>query len=142
MISAKLYDGYLTEINNQNMAKILIIDDEPAIAAMLKKMVEKAGHSCMISFNGVDGLAIFDSFEPEILITDIIMPEKEGLEIILELRKRNPELKIIAISGGGRFNYEGYLNSAKHFGANAIFPKPLDLKLLMNKITELLNNQC
>ncbi|MBI5009104.1 MAG: hypothetical protein HZB98_05535 [Bacteroidia bacterium] len=66
------------------------------------------------------------------------MPEKEGLELIIELRRNNPKLKIIAISGGGRFNYEGYLNSAKHFGADMIYQKPLDLKVMMNGISELL----
>jgi len=120
------------------MAKILIIDDETAIAVMLKKMVEKMGHEAKTAENGIEGLQLFDTFRPDLLITDIVMPEKEGLELIIELRRKNPELKIIAISGGGRFQYEGYLNSAKHLGANKIFHKPLDLKELMGSITGLL----
>jgi YesN/AraC family two-component response regulator len=121
------------------MAKILIIDDETAIAMMLKKMVEKAGFEAKTANNGVEGLSVFDTFNPDLLITDIVMPEKEGLELIFELRRKNPNLKIIAISGGGRFQYEGYLNSAKHLGANRVFQKPLDLKELINSITELLS---
>ncbi len=121
------------------MAKILIIDDETAISMMLKKMVEKAGFEAKTANNGVEGLSVFDTFNPDLLITDIVMPEKEGLELIFELRRKNPNLKIIAISGGGRFQYEGYLNSAKHLGANRVFQKPLDLKELMNSITELLS---
>lgn len=120
------------------MARILIIDDESAISVMLKRMVEKAGHETRIAANGVEGMQLFDTFSPELLITDIVMPEKEGLELIFELRRKIPELKIIAISGGGRFQYEGYLNSAKHLGANMVFQKPLDLKALMNGISELL----
>jgi YesN/AraC family two-component response regulator len=120
------------------MAKVLIIDDESAIAMMLQRLVDKAGHTSKIASNGNEGMAIFDEFLPDLLITDIVMPEKEGLEIIFELRRRNPDLKIIAISGGGRFQYEGYLNSAKHLGANLVCQKPLDIKLLMNSITELL----
>lgn len=121
------------------MARILIIDDETAIALMLKKLVEKAGHEAQMAVNGNEGLELFDTFKPDLLITDIIMPEKEGLELIFELRRKNPELKIIAISGGGRFQYEGYLNSAKHLGANMVFQKPLELKELMNSISNLLS---
>jgi len=120
------------------MAKILIIDDEAAIAVMLRRMVEKAGHEARTATNGAEGLELFKTFCPDLLITDIVMPEKEGLELIIELRRNNPKLKIIAISGGGRFNYEGYLNSAKYLGANKIYQKPLDLKEMMNGISELL----
>jgi len=123
------------------MAKILIIDDETAIAFMLKKMVERAGHVAEVAGNGNEGLQIFDEFHPDLLITDIVMPEKEGLEIIFDLRRKNPNLKIVAISGGGRFQYEGYLNSAKHLGANMVFQKPLDLKEFMNSISKLLSEQ-
>jgi len=123
------------------MAKILIIDDETAIAYMLKKMVERGGHVAEIAGNGNEGLQIFDRFHPDLLITDIVMPEKEGLEIIFDLRRKNPKLKIIAISGGGRFQYEGYLNSAKHLGADMVFQKPLDLKELMSSISALLSEQ-
>jgi YesN/AraC family two-component response regulator len=121
------------------MARILIIDDESAIALMLKKMVEKSGHEARMAANGNDGLLLFDTFKPHLLITDIVMPEKEGLELIFELRRKNPKLKIIAISGGGRFHYEGYLTSAKHLGADKVFQKPLDLKELMSGISELLS---
>lgn len=120
------------------MAKILVIDDETSIAIMLKKMLEKAGHEVEIASNGIEGLIVFEKFNPELLITDIVMPEKEGLELIIELRKKIPELKIIAISGGGRFQYEGYLTSAKHLGANMVFQKPLDHKEFINSISELL----
>ena len=77
-------------------------------------------------------------FHPDLLITDIVMPEKEGLELIFELRRKNPDLKIIAISGGGRFHYEGYLTSAKHLGANLVFQKPLDHREFINGISDLL----
>ncbi len=84
------------------MAKILVLDDEPSILLMIKKMLEKAGHEVEIALNGKEGMKLFEKNRPDLLITDIIMPEKEGLETIFELRKSCPELKIIAISGGGR----------------------------------------
>jgi YesN/AraC family two-component response regulator len=123
------------------MAKILVIDDEYSIAIMLKKMLEKAGHEVEIALNGNEGLNLFDKFQPELLITDIVMPEKEGLELIFDLRKKKPELKIIAISGGGRFQFEGYLTSAKHFGADRIFQKPLDHKEFIQAVSDLLNEK-
>jgi DNA-binding response OmpR family regulator len=121
------------------MAKILVIDDEASIAIMLKKMLERAGHAVVIASNGNDGLSLFEKFQPDLLITDIVMPEKEGLELILELRKKKAKLKIIAISGGGRFQYQGYLTSAQRLGADRVFQKPLELKEFMNCISELLN---
>ena len=96
------------------MARILVIDDEPYILLMLKKMLEKDGHEVDMALNGMEGIKLFEKNRFDLLITDIIMPEKEGLEIIMELKKENPGLKIIAISGGGRLQPEGLLRCAQH----------------------------
>jgi DNA-binding response OmpR family regulator len=121
------------------MAKIIVIDDEPSILLMLKKMLEKAGHEVDIAINGSDGLELFERNKPDLLITDIIMPHKDGLEVVLELRRKHPSLKIIAISGGGRIHPEGYLPSAKHFGADMVFQKPLIQKEFLLAVSDLLN---
>jgi CheY-like chemotaxis protein len=121
------------------MSKILILDDEASILLMLKKMLERAGHEVEIALNGSDGLELFKKNKPDLLITDIIMPHKDGLEVVLELRKKYPDLKIIAISGGGRIHPEGYLPSAKHFGADLIFQKPLVQKEFLQAVSLLLN---
>lgn len=121
------------------MAKILVFDDEPSILLMLKKMLEKEGHEVDLALNGRDGMELFEKNIPDLVITDIIMPEKEGLETILELRKKHPSLKIIAISGGGRIGPEGYLPSAKHLGANMVFQKPLVPKEFVAAVAILLN---
>jgi DNA-binding response OmpR family regulator len=121
------------------MAKILVFDDEPSILLMIKKMLERAGHSVDIALNGKDGMELFERNKPDMVITDIIMPEKEGLETILELRKRYPVLKIIAISGGGRVSPDGYLPSAKLLGADMVFQKPLVQKEFMEAVAKLLN---
>lgn len=122
------------------MARILVIDDDPSILAMLKKMLEKAGHQVDTANNGREGLEMIEECPPDLLVTDIVMPEKEGLELIFYLRKKNPGLKIIAISGGGRYNYDGYLTSAKHLGASLIFQKPLIHKEFMTSLSNLLNS--
>jgi len=120
------------------MAKILVLDDEPSILLMIKKMLEKAGHEVAIALNGKEGMLLFEKNKPDLLITDIIMPEKEGLETIFELRKMYPDLKIIAISGGGRIGPDGYLPGAKLLGANMIFQKPLDQKEFVYAVAQLL----
>jgi DNA-binding response OmpR family regulator len=106
---------------------------------MIKKMLEKAGHEVDIALNGKEGMELFEKNKPDLLITDIIMPEKEGLETIFELRKRYPELKIIAISGGGRISPDGYLPGAKLLGANMVFQKPLDQKEFLQAVSLLLS---
>jgi CheY-like chemotaxis protein len=123
------------------MAKILVFDDEPSILLMIKKMLEKAGHEVDVALNGKEGMTIFERNKPDLLITDIIMPEKEGLETIFELRRKYPDLKIIAISGGGRIGPDGYLHGAKLLGANAVFTKPLIPKEFLQTISDLLGEK-
>ncbi len=121
------------------MATIYVFDDEPSILLMIKKMLEKAGHEVGIALNGREGMELINEKIPDLIITDIIMPEKEGLETIMELRKKHPGLKIIAISGGGRFGPEGYLPGAKLLGADLVFQKPLVQKEFLNAIASLLD---
>ena len=116
------------------MGKILIIDDEPYILLMLKKMIEKIGYEVELASNGREGMDIFKKEGVDMVITDIIMPDKEGLEIILEMKQAQPELKIIAISGGGRISPESYLECAKHFGASKVFQKPFKQKELVGAV--------
>lgn len=120
------------------MGKIIIIDDEPYILLMLKKMLERAGHEVDLASNGKQGMEIFEKENADLVITDIIMPDKEGLEIILEMKKQRPDLKIIAISGGGRISPESYLECATHFGASKVFQKPFKQKELVSAVNELI----
>jgi two-component system cell cycle response regulator CpdR len=120
------------------MGKILIIDDEPYILLMLKKMLEKAGYEVDLAANGREGLELFVKESADLVITDIIMPDKEGLELILEMKKLSPELKIIAISGGGRISPESYLECARHFGAERVFQKPFRQQELVSAVRELM----
>jgi YesN/AraC family two-component response regulator len=121
------------------MGKILIIDDEPYILLMLKKMLEKAGYIVDLASNGREGMQLFEKESADLVITDIIMPDKEGLELILEMKKQHPTLKIIAMSGGGRLSPESYLECAKHFGAEKIFQKPFKQKEFVSAVQELMS---
>ena len=121
------------------MAKILVLDDEPSILLMIKKMLEKAGYEVSVALNGKEGMKLFEKEKHDLVVTDIIMPEKEGLETIFELRRLYPQLKIIAISGGGRISPDGYLPGAKLLGANMVFQKPLVQKDFLAAVATLLD---
>ncbi|MEN8229668.1 MAG: response regulator [Bacteroidota bacterium] len=120
------------------MKKILIIDDEPHILLMLKKMLERAGYAIDLASNGNEGLNIFNQNPSDLVITDIIMPDKEGLETIREMKRIQPDLKIIAMSGGGKISAENYLETAKIFGASRIIEKPFTQQLMVSAVNELL----
>jgi CheY-like chemotaxis protein len=102
-------------------------------------MLEKAGHEVEIALNGREGMELFKKNVPDLLVTDIIMPEMEGLETIFALRSKYPKLKIIAISGGGRISPSGYLPGAKLLGADMVFEKPLVQKEFLQAVSFLLN---
>lgn len=120
------------------MAKIIVIDDEPYILLMLKKMLEKEGHQVEMATNGVEGIDLYHKNGADLIITDIVMPEKEGLETIINLKTENPSLKVIAISGGGRVDSREYLHSAQLLGAERIFQKPFKKDEIVTAVNELL----
>lgn len=122
------------------MAKILIIDDDNQFREMLHEMVEREGYTVFSALDGVEGMKLFQQEHPDLIITDIIMPEKEGLETILELKKTVPEVKIIAISGGGRSHPGDYLRTATYFGADRTLAKPFSKSELLNAIVEVLQD--
>lgn len=123
------------------MKRILIIDDEPHILLMLKKMLEKAGYEIDLASNGVEGLDLFSKRPSDLVITDIIMPEKEGLETIRAMKRILPELKIIAMSGGGRLSASNYLETALIFGAKKIIEKPFSQQQMVSAVKELLEGE-
>jgi len=120
------------------MARILVIEDDDQVRAMLKQMLEVAGHEVTEAPDGEAAIQLQKQNPANLVITDIIMPVKEGLETIMDLRKAFPALKIIAISGGGQLGPDGYLKSAQILGADRIFPKPLEMKTVLDTVQELL----
>lgn len=123
------------------MARILIIDDDILIREMLSQMLEKEGFEVAYAENGIKAERIYRKTPVDLVITDIIMPDKEGLETIVELRRDFPHIKIIAISGGGRIGPEPYLKMAKSMGAMFTFVKPIDRKELLDAIGKALGSE-
>ena len=120
------------------MARILIIDDEDELRSMLRQMLEHAGHQVSEAFNGAVGIEMYQRDTPDLIITDIIMPEKEGIETIIALRRADPNLPIIAISGGGRLDATDFLTMAKKLGARHTLTKPFQREQLLEAVSECL----
>lgn len=122
------------------MIKILVIEDDNSFRNVLMQMLEKAGYEVIQAENGNQALSICEDFKPDLVLTDIIMPDKEGLETIQELLSICPDLKIIAMSGGGRFGPNSYLPLAQKLGAKKTLQKPFMREELLNAISEVLND--
>jgi CheY-like chemotaxis protein len=116
------------------MKKILIVDDEVLIREGLKITLELEGYLVEIAEDGREAVKIIESFRPDVIVTDIIMPEKDGIEVIINLRRTNRDIKIIAISGGGRISAKDHLRIASKLGANNILTKPFSAKELIAEI--------
>ena len=119
------------------MTRIIIIDDNIQVLDMLKQTLECEGYNVVSAPNGNEGIRLYRENPADLIITDIIMPKKEGLETIIELKKDFPDVKIIAISGGGQISPEEYLIMAKKLGARYTFAKPVARKELLSAIREL-----
>ncbi|MCX8044724.1 MAG: response regulator [Desulfobacterota bacterium] len=120
------------------MADVIVIDDDHNILVVLAGMLKKAGHTVRTAHDGSTGFALFKERKPDLLITDIVMPEKDGMEIIAEIRRSARDVKIIAISGGSDFIPDHYLDTAQLFGADRILKKPFTLQELTAIINELM----
>jgi len=106
--------------------KILLIDDDLVVRTAMVQFLADLGYQVVVAADGERGLRLFRSEKPDLVITDIIMPEKEGVQTIVEMRREQPSTKIIAISGGGRIGNANFLKVARSMGANDVIAKPAD----------------
>ena len=118
--------------------QILVIDDVGGIRQLLRDGLNAAGYGVFMAANGQQGLALFQTQPSDLVITDIFMPEGDGLEVIRSLRKTYPTLPIIAISGDGRLPNQMMLPVAKALGANQVLAKPFRMRDLVASVKQLL----
>ncbi|CAK0768146.1 Response regulator [uncultured Gammaproteobacteria bacterium] len=121
------------------MATILIADDEDTVRKTLKLLLEDAGHSVLLARDGLMAVEIVKLQAVDVMFCDIIMPEKEGIQTIAEVRRLCPQTKIIAISGGGRTQNFDYLQMAEKVGATKALRKPFNKKELLEALNGCLN---
>lgn len=116
--------------------RLLLAEDDPLLRLLLQTALERAGYSVTAVVNGREAAA-HQRREPfDLLLTDLVMPEQEGLETIMEFRQRHPDVRIVAMSGGGRGNAESYLAVATRLGADQILGKPFSNERLLEVIAE------
>jgi len=130
------------------MARIIVIDDEEDVRDVLKEVLERAGFDVEIAANGDDGLELLSNKGADVVITDIIMPGKNGVETVHEIRKNFPNTRVIVISGGGNvtpMEYEpsaiktsAYLASAAAAGADVTLTKPFDRREILDAVNQLI----
>lgn len=114
---------------------ILVVDDDPGVRDVIRSMLESAGYAVLAAENGREAMKILKAARVDLILTDLVMPEQEGIETIKALRREYPNLKVIAMSGafGG-----DYLRIASYLGAHATLPKPIQMGALLKLISETL----
>lgn len=120
------------------MTKILVIDDDSLVRRTMSRILEQGGYEVVLAEDGDKGVAKFRSERPDLVITDLIMPEKEGIETIIEMRREDPNARIIAVSGGGRVASMDFLVVANKLGAGQVLRKPFGPSELLDCVTRAL----
>ncbi len=132
-------DGHETSATAPGAAcpTVLVIDDEPVIRQSLETLLETYGFQVALARDGAQGLAAFRRIEPDLVLTDIVMPNQDGIETILTMRRERPQAKIIAMSGRGSVGNTEYIDIAARLGADAAIPKPLEATKLIAAVQAL-----
>lgn len=123
------------------MALILIVDDDISMRRMMVRTLEPTGHTLLEASDGQQGLAMVKTHRPDVVITDILMPEKEGIETIREIVEHAPGTRIIAVSGGGSSHNMMFLDIAKAFGAGTVLAKPFRPAQLLQAVERALADE-
>lgn len=120
------------------MKRVLIVDDDKQIRESLKILMQKNNFEVILAANGQQAIEQTKQLNFSLIVTDIVMPDKDGLEVIMYIRKNFPQTPIIAMSGGGRFGeMDSYLKMANHLGAGKLFNKPFDLKEFIEYVNQI-----
>ena len=122
------------------MKHILVIDDEASVLSLFGQFLENAGYSVALAPDGQAGLRLLKQQKPDLIITDIMMPEMDGLELLMKVQKQYPGIPVIAISGGMKSQPANFLPQARKFGAQHVFIKPIELSELLNVVQKLLSD--
>jgi two-component system, chemotaxis family, chemotaxis protein CheY len=120
------------------MKKILVIEDNPIVRSTVGRILQAGGYEVISANDGLQGVAAFRKEQPDLVVTDIIMPEQEGIETIRQILTDRPNAKIIAISGGGRIGNTDFLQIARKVGATEVLPKPFDPDDLLQLVSNCL----
>jgi CheY-like chemotaxis protein len=130
-----LPDSYLVEDVSHRVPRILVIDDDPDIRGVIREFLEPEGYDLRLAANGREAFSILGLEKVDLVLTDLVMPDREGIEMIQEIRRRFPTVKTVAMSGAV---FGPYLRAAELLGANATLSKPLNSSLLRLTLQQVL----
>lgn len=117
---------------------VLVIEDDPALLQLMSVALARAGHQVLTAKGGLEGLIAFEAACVDLVITDLVMPNGEGLEALLSVKRRCPGVKVIAISGGGYAAGQDLLEMARTLGADFVIAKPFRMNELLSCAENLL----
>jgi len=120
------------------MPGVMIVEDDASLREMLKEALEKRKYTVIAASDGREALAKFRPSVIDLVITDLLMPEEDGLKVIMKVKEKKPETKIIAISGGGKAGPGSYLLIARKLGADQVFSKPFLPSELIQKVKDII----
>ena len=125
----------------QASLSILLIEDDEAVRVLLARALMDAGYLVLEAADGQAGIDLYRKTQTDVVITDVVMPEKDGLEVIRQLHSEFPDVKIIAISGGGRYGGDSYLKVARALTAVRTLSKPFEIEALLQVVREVLEKE-
>lgn len=128
----------MTEEGCEAVARVLVVDDDRLVRVTIKLALQRARHDVVEAQDGLEAIEALDRAKIDVVVTDIIMPEVDGIGLILALRKRAPGLKVIAISGGGRTQNMDFLRMAKALGAHFVLAKPFTAEEIQQAVEAVL----
>ena len=123
------------------MSRVLVIDDNPDIRSTLQWLLESEGYAVSVAANGLEGLKLQRSSPADIVVTDVFMPEQDGIETLWKFREEYPQVPIVVMSGGGAARGTDYLSVARQLGASRTLTKPLDPQELINVVRQIAEPQ-
>ncbi len=121
------------------LKNILLVDDEESIRKMVRAVLGEKEYAFTEASNGVEALEMMETQSFDLILTDVIMPDCDGIELVMSVRKKLPDIKVIVMSGGGRVRADHYLNLAEKLGAARVFEKPFNTAELRETVSELLS---
>ena len=129
------------ETGSRPCGRVLLIDDDAALLGLMAHAFAAAGYATHTAENGRKGLTLVEAYKPDLVVTDIVMPEMEGIGAILQMRRKPRPPKIIAISGAGPGGRRDYLGWAKHLGADEVLAKPFRMAQIVAIANQLIDNK-
>jgi len=129
------------EPESRTRGRVLLIDDDAALLGLMDHAFHAAGYTTLTAENGRKGLRLLDSYKPDLVVTDIVMPEMEGIGAILQIKRKPHAPKIIAISGAGPGGRRDYLSWAKHLGADEVLAKPFRMSQITAVADRLIDDE-